>query len=157
MSTGDRMKIAISLLIVMASISLPSCGTTPASSTAAITTSILPGTSNRVEVTLFYSPDDCDCMKNGKIWVETTINTDYQSQLEKGILVFRVYDADDPSSAALKQQFGVSGLSLYFSDVRGTVVTTREFKSVWLYLDTSLKAQFISVLKKEIDKHLVGL
>ena len=117
---------------------------------------------NRLEVTLFYSPDNCACMSNAKTWIETTISADYAAQVANGTLMYRAYNADDSANAVVKQQFSASSLSFYFTSVQGTGVNTIEYKGLWLYLDTSLKnetlkAQFINLLKKELDTRLAKI
>ena len=101
-------------------------------------------------------------MKYAQSLIETTISTDYKSRIDSGILVYKVYNSDDSANADLKKQFGATSLSLYFSDVHGNTVNTKEYVALWFYLDSTLKdenlkTQFVSLLRKEIDKRLAAL
>ena len=152
--TGALMGAGLALVMLAAS----ACAVPSNSQSTSDTPS---GAPDRVDVVLFYSPDNCACMQNAKAWIETTISESYQQQVASGRLVYKEYDSTAAANADLKRQYDATNLSFYFCDVQGTLAATKEFKGLWLYLDTSLKdenlkAQFINLLKQELDKHLAG-
>jgi hypothetical protein len=162
MTKLSKLGVFIAVIFILSSAMFTACrgttGTTPATTNS---TNVF-DTTNRVEVILFSSPDNCACMKYAQSLIETTISTSYKANTDTGVLVYKVYNPDDPANADLKKQFGATSLSLYFSDVHGTVVNTKEYIALWFYLDSTLadenlKTRFVSLLKKEIDKHLSEL
>ena len=51
-------------------------------------TSLPPGPPDLVEVSYFYESDACFCLALASEWIDTTINNDYQAQLDSGELTY---------------------------------------------------------------------
>lgn len=113
----------------------------------------------RVTITYFYSPTAPSAIHLANEWVLTTVEDGYAEALAHGKLAFVSVNTDDPATKPVVDEYHARMPSLFITTGWDGVLNTVEVKALWLYLDESLKDegiknQFVSFLKKEIDKAL---
>ncbi|MFC1866163.1 hypothetical protein ACFLYB_05585 [Chloroflexota bacterium] len=158
-----KVKILGFLAMVLLLFSITACGgsTTNTNITVRTTASLPPGPPDIVEVAYFYESDACFCLALATEWIHTTINTDYKNELESGNLTYVRYDTKDSNNSDLIAEYKATNYGFYINEIKGSVCNTRPVGGLWLYTDTTgknemLKAKFIDLLKKELDKALAG-
>jgi hypothetical protein len=116
---------------------------------------------DKVEITYFYEKEACVCLALATVWINDTISTAYQSQIESGKLTYNSYNSQDSANDALRDQMKAPLVSFLITVIRGTERTTHGVNTLWMYTDPSgknemLHQKFLGVMKGEIDKALAG-
>ena len=123
------------------------------------TSSLPPGSPDRVEVNYFYESNACFCLDLATKWIDTTITTNYKTQLDSGKLVYHRYDTKDPANDKIKAEFNATNYILFITSTHGEERNTWPVSKIWMYTDSSgtseeLKTKFINELKRSIDRAL---
>jgi hypothetical protein len=119
------------------------------------------GAPDVVNVNYFYESDACFCLHLAGEWINTTINTDYQAELDSGQLTYHEWATKDPANAEKMAEFNATNYAFFITVVKDGQESTHAVNKLWLYTDSSgtnelLKSKFIGALKSELDKALAG-
>jgi len=154
-----KMKFSVFLTLALLLFAITACGnSTVITRTSA---SLPPGPPDVVEVTYFYESDACFCLGLASEWIDTTITTDYNSELDSGKLTYIRHDTRDSASSDVIKEFNATNYGFFITKVKGIASSTHAVGGLWLYTDTTgenemLKSKFIDLLKSELDKALAG-
>jgi hypothetical protein len=154
-----KMKISVFLALSLLLFTITACGSS--TNFTRTSASLPPGPPDLVEVTYFYESDACFCLGLASEWIDTTITTDYNNELDNGKLTYIRHDTQDSAISDIMAEFNATTYGFYITEVKGIASSTRAVGGLWLYTDTTgenemLKSKFIDLLKRELDKALAG-
>ncbi len=109
---------------------------------------------DKLEIYHFHGTNQCySCVTVGD-YAEATVNTHFQEELEKGIIVFDHINGELPENKELVTKYGATGSSLWLGTYEGEDFSAEQNTKVWYKIKD--KTAYMDYLKKVIEQKLAG-